>query len=144
MDTQLVTLAKSIAQGQNLVPELVCAIIEQESTWNPWAIRYEPEFMREYIAPLYTANKISATEAYARAFSWGLMQVMGQVARETGHIGPLAQLCDPAIGIAVGCRVFAKKLAHAGNDVTKALLFWNGGGNPDYAAQVCARVANYR
>jgi len=41
-------------------------------------------FFTKYVAPLYTNNKISATEAYARGFSWGLMQVMGQVARESG------------------------------------------------------------
>ena len=47
-------------------------------------MRYEPAFFTKYVAPLYTNNKITATEAYARGFSWGLMQVMGQVARESG------------------------------------------------------------
>ena len=65
-------------------PALVCAIVEQESSWNTWAMRYEPAFFAKYVAGLYTNNKITASEAYARGFSWGLMQVMGQVAREMG------------------------------------------------------------
>jgi len=145
MDKGLVVLAKSIAEAQGLVPELICAIIEQESAWNPWSIRYEPLFMTKYVAPLYTNNKIKgATEAYARCFSWGLMQVMGQVAREHGYIGPLCQLCDPNFGILVGCQVFKSKLDKANGDVTQALLLWNGGSNPEYAPNTLARVANYR
>src|ERR1700735_2808441 len=79
---QLVILAKQTARSHGLDPAVVCAICEQESAWNPWAIRYEPAFFAHYIAPQLGAGQISNTEAQARAFSWGLMQVMGQVARE--------------------------------------------------------------
>lgn len=82
-----ISLARQTAAAHNLPPELVCAICEQESSWNPFAIRYEPAFMSKYVAPLFTNNKIDATEAYARAISWGLMQVMGQAARECGFHG---------------------------------------------------------
>jgi len=92
----LIDLAKQTAAKYGLDPNIVCAVIEQESGWNPSAIRYEPAFMTKYVAPLYTAGKVTATEAYARSFSWGLMQIMGQVAREEGFDGEyLAQLCDP-------------------------------------------------
>jgi len=84
MQTELITLASKIATSMSLDPVLVCSVVEQESGWNPWAIRYEPAFMQKYVAPLYTNNKIGATEAFARSFSWGLMQTMGQVAREAG------------------------------------------------------------
>jgi soluble lytic murein transglycosylase-like protein len=141
---ELVALARRIAQQAGLDPALVCAIIEQESAWNPWAVRYEPAFFARYVAPFCADNKISATEARARAFSWGLMQVMGQVARENGFNGTfLSALCDPEQGIAVGCRVLAKKLASAGGDVTRGLLVWNGGGNPLYAEQVLARRSHF-
>src|SRR5258708_5450060 len=96
---QLVTLARRAAATQSLDPALVCAVVEQESAWNPWAIRYEPLFFAKYVASLYTNNKVSASEAYARGFSWGLMQVMGQVARETGFDALfLSALCDPEQG----------------------------------------------
>jgi soluble lytic murein transglycosylase-like protein len=81
---QLLAVAHKAAALQSLDPALVCAVVEQESGWNTWAMRYEPAFFTKYVAPLYTNNKIAATEAWARGFSWGLMQVMGQVARESG------------------------------------------------------------
>ena len=140
----LLVLAREIAAAHALDPALVCAVIEQESEWNPWAMRYEPAFLAKYVAPLYTNNKISATEAYARSFSWGLMQVMGQVARENGFAEVhLAELCAPEQGIAVGCRVLQKKLAAAGGDVERGLLAWNGGANAGYPAAVLARKSRY-
>jgi soluble lytic murein transglycosylase-like protein len=141
---QLLALASKAAVAQSLDPALVCAIVEQESGWNPWAMRYEPAFFAKYVANLYTNNKISASEAYARGFSWGLMQVMGQVARETGFDALfLSALCDPEQGLATGCKVLRKKLDAMAGDMTRALLAWNGGANPAYAAQVLARKPHY-
>ncbi|OLC88378.1 MAG: hypothetical protein AUH88_01105 [Acidobacteria bacterium 13_1_40CM_4_61_5] len=142
--SKLVVLARDAAAARSLDAALVCAVIEQESGWNPWAMRYEPAFFAKYVAPLYTNNRISASEAYARGFSWGLMQVMGQVARENGFCADfLSALCDPEQGLALGCLVLQKKLAAAGGDVTRALLAWNGGANPSYAAAVLARKPRY-
>ena len=141
---QLITLARRAAAAQSLDPALVCAVVEQESAWNPWAMRYEPLFFAKYVASLYTNNKVSVSEAYARGFSWGLMQVMGQVARETGFDALfLSALCDSEQGLAVGCKVLRKKLDAAAGDTTRALLAWNGGANPAYPAQVLARKPHY-
>jgi soluble lytic murein transglycosylase-like protein len=141
---QLVGAARKAAAAQSLDPALVCAVVEQESGWNPWAIRYEPLFFAKYVAGLYTNNKVSASEAYARGFSWGLMQVMGQVAREAGFDSLyLSALCDPEQGLAVGCKVLRKKFDAVSGDTTRALLAWNGGANPAYAAQVLARKPHY-
>ncbi len=142
--SQLLVLARKAAAAQSLDPGLVCAVVEQESAWNPWAMRYEPAFFTKYVASLYTNNKVSSTEAYARGFSWGLMQVMGQVARETGFDALfLSTLCDPEQGLAVGCKVLRKKFDAMAGDTTRALLAWNGGANATYAAQVLARRAHY-
>lgn len=136
----LVALARTIAVQQGLSPSLVCAVIDQESGWNPYAMRYEPAFRTRYVAPL----RLSATEEIARSISWGLMQVMGQVARENGFIERfLPSLCDPATGIQTGCFVLGKKLAAARGDVSRALGLWNGGANQDYAAQVLSRISGY-
>jgi soluble lytic murein transglycosylase-like protein len=141
---EIIALARQIACELVLDPALVCAVIEQESAWNPWAVRYEPAFLSRYVAPLYTAGKLSATEAYTRAMSWGLMQVMGQVAREFGFKEKsLTELCDPATGIEFGCRILAAKLARAKGDVPAALLAWNGGADVNYPAEVLARKRNY-
>lgn len=141
---EMVALACATAGKHGLDSVLVCAVTEQESAWNPWAVRYEPGFLSKYIAPLYMAGKLSATEAYTRAMSWGLMQVMGEVARENGYgLATLAELCDPAIGLEFGCRILAAKLARAKGDIPNALLAWNGGANENYPAEVLARMKNY-
>lgn len=141
---ELIALAKQIATAHELPPELVCAVCEQESSWNVYAIRFEPEFFKTYVAGLYTNNKIDVTEAYGRAFSWGLMQTMGQVAREFGYEGPLPQLCEPETGIEIGCRVLAHKIKVNEGNLKHALLAWNGGGSKDYPAEVLARADKYR
>ena len=88
----LIALASAIASQHALDPALVCAIIEQESSWDTHAIRYEPAFRSRYVAPL----GLPPTEEIARSISWGLMQVMGQSAREHSFAGRfLSALCDP-------------------------------------------------
>jgi soluble lytic murein transglycosylase-like protein len=141
----LLTLAQDAAQAHGLWPELVCAIIEQESDWDRWAVRYEPMFYKRYIVPLTTKSAgLPESEARMRAISWGLMQVMGQVAREHGFLGnSLAQMCDPRTGLDIGSRVLAAKLAVAEGNVRRALLLWNGGGNRDYPDAVLAKTRKY-
>ena len=141
---EVIALAKRNAISYALDPALVCAVIEQESAWNTFAIRYEPAFFAKYVASLYTNNKVTASEAYARGFSWGLMQVMGQVARESGYDAPfLSAICDPQQGLALGCKVLRRKFDVSGGDTTRALLAWNGGANAAYPAQVLARRPHY-
>lgn len=140
-------LAITTAQSHGLDPVLVQAVVEQESGWNPWAIRYEPAFYARYVKPL----GLPETESQARSFSWGLMQIMGDVARENGFKGDLASLCDPVNGLEFGCRklkaclVRANAQAHADDfdPVSAALEHWNGGSNPNYASQVKARMPKY-
>jgi hypothetical protein len=68
---------------------------------------------------------------------------MGQVAREHGFQRPfLSALCDPSAGLTIGCIVLAAKLAAGGGNVARGLALWNGGGNPDYASQILARVVD--
>ena len=140
-NSELIALARDAAARYGLDAPLVCALIEQESAWDAHAMRYEPGFRALYVAPL----RLAPSEEIARSISWGLMQVMGQVAREHEFSGKfLSALCDPATGMDVGCRVLVSKLAAAQHDVVRGLQHWNGGANPDYAAQVLARVSNYK
>ena len=139
-------LVQTAARLYNLDPALVCAVCEQESGWDPWAIRYEAKFFEHYVQPLLTNGSIKTfTEGRARAFSWGLMQVMGEVAREVGFSGKwLSQLCDPAIGIDLGCKVLRHKIDSNDGDIYSGLESYNGGGNPKYADEVLARVSKYK
>lgn len=144
VSAELLTLARRTAAANGLDPAIVCAVVEQESAWNTFAMRYEPAFFAKYVASLYTNNKITASEAYARGFSWGLMQVMGQVARESGFDAPfLSAICDPQQGLSVGCKVLRKKFDAMAGDTTRALLAWNGGANSAYPVHVLARRPHY-
>lgn len=127
---------------------LLGALVQQESGGNPYATRYEPDFAARYIGqkPLdqlpgrRAPGATEATERVARATSWGLGQVMGEVARELGFAGPfLSQLCDPEIGLHYAGLKLRKCLDAADGDVTRALQRYNGGATSTYAAAVLAR-----
>lgn len=140
--------AQEIARNAGFEPALVCAVVEQESSWNTLAIRYEPQFFARYVAPLVGSDEMkppTETESRSRAFSWGLMQILGQCAREMGFEGLyLSELLQPQVGLKFGCKLLARELGRAGGDVERALQLWNGGANPNYAPAVMARMDKYR
>ena len=143
---ELVELITTMAWSANLPPVLVLAVVEQESNFDPWAMRYEAGFFRRYIQPLVLKGEIKTdTEAHGRAMSWGLLQIMGQVARESGFKGKyLSELCDPSIGLYFGCRHLSSKIVQAGGDTHRALLYWNGGGNKSYPDEVIEKMARWK
>ena len=137
------SLAALYGKKFGLDTALLAALVEHESSWNPWAIRYEPAFFARYILPLLQSETVRDTEARARAFSWGLMQIMGQTARELGFAGDLASLCDPDVGLTWGCKKLQQCMdAHVG-DLDAALLKYNGGGDPSYPIAVRNLMAKY-
>lgn len=139
---ELVVLARQLATEAGLDPVLVCAVVEQESSWNVNAIRFEPAFYTRYVQ---SQVGLSRTEGINRAQSWGLMQVMGQVAREFHWSGTyFTELCsDPEQAIRLGCKVLKSKLATHPELVEAGLLRYNGGSDPDYGKKVLARMKNY-
>lgn len=133
-------LARKFASVHVLDPALVCAVAENESSWNPWSTRYEPGFFHRYIEPL----NLPGGEAFMRATSWGLMQIMGQTARELGFDGRfITELCDPDTGLEYGCRKLKHCLDAKAGDVDKALLMYNGGGDLHYPERVKSRMEKY-
>jgi soluble lytic murein transglycosylase-like protein len=134
-------LAAKYGAKHGISAALVAAVIEQESSWDTWAMRYEPAFYERYIVPM---NLEDRTAAFARATSFGLMQLMGQTAIEFGFKGKYASsLCDPDLGVDFGCAKLRSCLDKNGGDLTKSLLSYNGGGNTFYPAQVLARLPTY-
>lgn len=119
--------AKAAAHG--LPPLLITAFIEQESAGDPYAWNPEPRY--RYLwdvkrqAPFRTltdAERASETpphdfptlggdcdqEWWGQQASWGLMQVMGAVARECGFRDTyLPALVEPATNLEYGCRHLA-------------------------------------
>lgn len=103
-------------------------------------MRYEPAFQERYV----TALALPATEEIARSTSWGLMQVMGQVAREHGLATEfLSEMCSPEVGVEIGCKVLGYKLSLAKGGLHEGLLLWNGGRDPAYPSQVLSKIGRY-
>lgn len=138
---EIIQLATTMAWSANLLPPLVLAVVEQESKFNPWATRFEPKFYERYTKPM----SLTDTEEYTRAISWGLMQVMGQTARESGFVGRyLSELCDPPVGLYFGCLYLRRCMQKAGGDTRRALLYYNGGGNLKYPDEVLEKMAYWK
>lgn len=143
----LIQLAKEVAKENELDPALVCAVVEQESNWNPSAIRFEPGFYKTYLerywGPMESLG--SGSKVPYLTFSFGLMQVMGQVAKEFGYHDDLIDLLvDPEKALQIGCKVLSSKLKKANGNVENGLLMWNGGGNKKYPQEVLARISKYQ
>jgi len=149
-----------------LTPELMLALIWQESTGNKWAWNPEPRYRwfwdvrgrRPFRA--VTAAEISSEvppwdfpflagdrdqEWWAQQASWGLCQVMGAVGRERGFNGSyLTALLEPETSVRIGALHLQKLIDREGGDVAAGLLRYNGGGNARYAVEVLEKLAAVR
>lgn len=142
----------SAAKLAGVPPQLAAAVIYQESRGNPAAARYEHKFFMRYVdwrgrkdlhGYVPTGCTLD-TEKRLRATSFGLMQVMGQTARERGFRGEfLPELFDPATNLRVGCEYLAH-LLNSHFKTVDALQRWNGGGNPHYGKEVLDHIATGR
>lgn len=145
------TLAGLIIEQSKLTgisPMLMAAVIHQESSGNPWAVRYEPAFERRYLSSKTRSSlegyvpKLCTldTEIKMRATSYSLMQILGQVARERGFKGEfLTELLDPKVNLKWGAE-YLQTLLLKHQNTEKALLRWNGGGDPDYGKKVLSHI----
>lgn len=143
-----VSLAK-VALATSVPVALVGAIIQRESAGNTWAIRVEPPYrylwnvaMGKPFRPLTKDERVSetppadfpapigvsaATEWQGQQTSWGLMQVMGAVARECGLTERyLTILCDPSRGVRYGC-LYLKRLLSRYSVMEDAVAAYNAG-----------------
>ncbi len=100
--------------------------IEQESSWNPYAVREEPGFFKRYVLPKITKGQ---RERWQRAMSYGLLQIMGSTARkELGFDGEyLTELCDPALNLYLASRFLLKLKRGGDGSWAQALAAYNGG-----------------
>lgn len=137
------------ADKYSLDPELVAAIIVRESSCNPWATRFEPRFFEKYIAGkaakdlpghVPAAFPTLPTERVHRATSWGLMQILGETARELGFSDDcLPALLSPRRNIDLGAKLLRKLIDRSrekAEPVREALLNYNGGADRSYPDRI--------
>jgi soluble lytic murein transglycosylase-like protein len=104
-------LIEKVAKDLNV--DLLLAIVKTESSFDPWDVRYEPDF--NYLnQPAYFALKhqISVdTEKMLQKTSWGLFQLMGGSARDLGFTDNLTKLTIPEVSVVWGAEYFRKRCA---------------------------------
>jgi len=149
---------ETAAVQHGLDPDLVQAVVEQESSYRWFAYRYEPGFYARYLGHLPAYVDSDPHEVSA---SYGLMQVMFTTAIENGFVGDPWEMFIPAVALDNGCRHLANLMAWARHLYTglaageqaavtrAALAAYNGGKtgnsptgplrNGAYADQVLAR-----
>ena len=136
------------SRAYKLDPDLVAAIIHQESRGNPFARRAEDAFYDQYIRGKsraflrghWPATVSEKTERRDRSYSFGLMQILLQVAREYGFKSDDAlDLLVPETNIHFGCLIFRSYLDQY-NSEHRALLRWNGGADKSYPDKVLGHV----
>lgn len=121
-------IVRAKAKNLRLDPLLLEAIVEVESAWNPYAVRFEPDFSYTLTPrPFAVRNGISEkTEKYLQKFSWGLGQIMGGTARTLGYTGPLVRLTEVETNIDLMCAYlvrFCKKYP----SIDKQIAAYNAG-----------------
>jgi len=138
-----------------LPPQIVAAVVLQESGGCAGAFRYEPAFFDVYIkdkrrqdlagwTPEPDTGPSLWSEKVGRSTSWGLMQVMGDTSRWCFGLKPsdpldphdprryFTILCEPSIGIECGCHVLDFYLSKEKNGtpaerMVRALSRYNSG-----------------
>lgn len=144
----------------NVSPELVAALVLQESDGIEDAFRFEKGFKAKYLdskscaklgghwphfaSPAFTEEQ----ERVLRSCSFGLCQIMGQVAREYGFKHDnLFDLFVPETNIHFGVMKLATEIDKARFAGSKrpewdGLLGYNGGGSVVYPDKVLGRIRN--
>lgn len=138
-DYTLESKAKQVALSFDLDPKLVCAICKKESDWNPYAMRFEPKFYADVILPLSKTRLIKLnpamksgiptkeTERVCLASSYGLMQILGQTARELGYRNTFTSgLFDIDVNLNFGC-MYLKQRVDKYPDIRQAISAYNAG-----------------
>ena len=140
---------REAATAVGLESDLVEAVVISESSGNPWAIRYERHYgylvdvrTRKPFRPLTELEQRSERapadfvslagnadqEWISQQASFGLMQLMGALARELGFRGPfLTELCRVDVNLRLGCLHLSNLMRWAHGDVQKAVGAFNAG-----------------
>lgn len=99
----MMPLIKKEAQARQLPESIVLAIVEVESNFNPFAVRYEPHYRyAKVIQGLKPHDCSIETEIMLQKTSFGLFQIMGGTARYMGFNGWLTKLLIPTINVRYG------------------------------------------
>lgn len=107
-----------VAQTHKLEPELVAAFISVESSFNPFAVKYEKNFKYtriDYKDLARMARVDEEAELNFERMSLGIMQVMGATVRDMGYRGNLSNMFNVQTGLHWGCTYLSKLMTRHTN-----------------------------
>ena len=151
--TQVFSMIEKVApDGDPLEHHLMFAFAFHESNFEAAITRYEPGWKYFYKTKDFAEVLLTTedTEKVHQATSWGLMQIMGTVARELGYEGHLPALIDPLLNLTYGVkkiRLLRKKYS----DINDIISAYNSGNpiknngiyiNQKYVDSVYRRLSN--
>lgn len=106
MNSDTLSIIHSVAAIHGIDPDLLAALVMEESRGDQWDVRYEPRW-KHFVTPEVFAKRLGIsveTEKRLQAMSWGPAQVMGAVARQHGFTLELTRLsADPALALKYSC-----------------------------------------
>lgn len=129
MDQEIIDAINQKADEFKFDRNLIQAIVWQESSGNPKATRYEALYKWIYFPEKFAHDlgiSVSA-ETMDQKTSFGLMQVMGAVARELDFKEELSKLCVPDIGLYYGCLKLRSLFQRTGYSESDAISSYNQG-----------------
>lgn len=153
MNDQLTNIIYSLCREFEVSHLLIAAIIYEESRFIESRRRFEIGWFNRLL-PL-ERNKLLGyvppegicsldTEKADRSTSWGLMQVLGETARERGfRKESFLELLKPAINLEHGVSYFKRMLRLKVNE-KDALLAYNGGADKGYPERVYSHIKEGR
>ena len=127
MKPEIIKIIKEKAAEFGIDSDLVQAFVIVESSGNPLATRYEPNFYKRYILPLLKSGEITQEEATGRSTSWGILQIMGQVAREKGFKETFETLLIPEVGLHWGLKHLKRFINKYPETLDDAIASYNAG-----------------
>jgi hypothetical protein len=121
-------LVEGICKVYRVNPMWVKAIVQVESSWNPYAVRYESDYSYLFKPQDFLRNGLISlnTEIATQKMSWGLGQLMGAVAREQGFKGTMPELVQPELNLKHVCIRLAE-LKKKSQDQDSVFAGYNGG-----------------
>lgn len=128
MDEETQELLEKYCASLGVDRDLVYSIAEVESAHSHWAVRYEKgwKYFFETKQNAARLNISEETEHVLQACSWGILQVMGSVARELGFKRELPKLCQPTYGLFFGIKKLAS-IADRYDSVEQVIAAYNAG-----------------
>ena len=119
-------LIGEVASTYRLPAVTLEAMVLVESSDDPYAFRYEPEFFHHYVR--YNDQAKGFRYGPLAACSYGLLQVMLETALEAGFDGQPQELFSPRVGLAWGAKHLAALYwGWADADIDRAVAAYNGG-----------------